>query len=134
MRADFEFISPSPRRQRVRRVLIGSLATALLLTSLMVSPAFAHQGKPKLGDPTVIASWNLLAEQTFLADPAKKPTEAFLYLGFVEAAVYDAVVGIDGRYQPYSLHAHAPRGASDQAAAVAAAHKVATTFSPYAQS
>jgi hypothetical protein len=112
--------------------VVASLATALLLTSLTVSPAAAHHGK-KLGDPTVISSWILLAQQTFLGDTTTKPQEAFLYLGFVEAAVYDAVVGIDGRYRPYSLHADAPKGASDQAAAVAAAHKVISTYSPYAQ-
>ncbi len=36
--------------------------------------------------------------------------------------MYNAVVGIEGGYQPYRFHAHAPRGASSQAAAVAAAH------------
>jgi hypothetical protein len=131
MHADFELSSPSPRRQGIRRVLVASLGAALLLTSLMVSPAAAHHGKPKLGDPTVISSWILLSQQTLLGDATKKPQEAFLYLGFVEAAVYDAVVGIDGRYRPYSLHAHAPKGASDQAAAIAAAHKVIATYSPY---
>ena len=50
-------------------------------------------------------------------------SEDVLYMGFVQAAVYDAVVGIDGRYAPYRFHAHAPRGASAQAAAVAAAHE-----------
>lgn len=132
MRATSQRFGPSPRRTgTVRRVWLAFLAAALLLTSLAVTPASAH-GK-KLGDPTVISSWNLLAEQTFLGDTTKKPQEAFLYLGFVEAAVYDAVVGIDGRYRPYSLHAQAPKGASDEAAAVAAAHKVVVTYSPYAQ-
>jgi hypothetical protein len=54
-------------------------------------------------------------------------------MGFVQAAVYNAVVGIEGRYAPYRFHARAPRGASAQAAAVAAAHKVLVTYSPYAQ-
>jgi hypothetical protein len=54
-------------------------------------------------------------------------------MAFVQAAVYNAVVGIEGRYEPYRFHAHAPRGASAQAAAVAAAHQVLVTYSPYAQ-
>jgi hypothetical protein len=43
------------------------------------------------------------------------------------------VVGIDGRYEPYRSQARAPHGGSAQAAAVAAAHKVLVTYSPYAQ-
>ena len=86
------------------------------------------------GDPAVISDWNALAVTTFSGDPAKVPQETPLYMGFVQAAVYDAVVGIDGRYQPYRFHARAPHGASAQAAAVAAAHKVLVTYSPYAQS
>jgi hypothetical protein len=54
-------------------------------------------------------------------------------MGFVQAAVYDAVVGVEGRYAPYRFHAHAPQGTSSQAAAVAAAHRVLVTHSPYAQ-
>jgi hypothetical protein len=66
-------------------------------------------------------------------DTTKPPVEAILYMAFVHAAVYDAVVGIDGRYAPYRFHAHAPHRASAQAAAVAAAHKILVTYSPYAQ-
>jgi hypothetical protein len=54
-------------------------------------------------------------------------------MGFVQAAVYDAVVGVEGRYAPYRFHAHAPHGTSAQAAAVAAAHKVLVTYVPSAQ-
>jgi hypothetical protein len=54
-------------------------------------------------------------------------------MAFVHAAVYDAVVGIEGRYAPYRFHAHAPRKTSAEAAAVAAAHKVLVTYVPSAQ-
>ena len=52
--------------------------------------------------PTVISDWNVIAVNALLGDPGKKPQESFLYLGFVDAAVYDAVVGIQGRYRPYA--------------------------------
>jgi hypothetical protein len=55
------------------------------------------------------------------------------YTAFVQAAVYDAVVGVEGRYEPYRFHAHAPHGTSAQAAAVAAAHKVLVTYVPSGQ-
>jgi len=70
---------------------------------------------------------------TLLGDTTKQLVEDFLYLGFVQAAVYDAVVGVEGRYAPYRFNAHAPHGTSAQAAAVAAAHKVLVTYVPSAQ-
>jgi hypothetical protein len=84
-------------------------------------------------DPAVIPEWNAIALTTLGADPTKAPQETPLYVGFVQAAVYNAVVGIDGRYEPYRFDGRAPRRASAQAAAVAAAHDVLVTYSPYAQ-
>jgi hypothetical protein len=51
----------------------------------------------------------------------------------VNIAMYDAVVGIHGRSQPYAFHGSAPADAMDQIAAAAAAHHVLETYSPYAQ-
>jgi hypothetical protein len=88
------------------------------------------------GDPGVISEWNQIAQQTLVAENAnntKQPIEDILYMGFVQAAVYNAVVGIEGRYEPYHFKAHAPRRASSQAAAAAAAHKILVTYSPTAK-
>ncbi|HEV3013635.1 MAG TPA: hypothetical protein VG499_10190 [Actinomycetota bacterium] len=49
---------------------------------------------------------------TLAGDTTKQGPETALYMGFVQAAVYNAVVGIEGRYAPYRFHARAPRGAS----------------------
>ena len=87
-----------------------------------------------LGDPAVIGQWNLIAQTTLLGDVTKKPQEHFLYLSFLNIAMYDAVVGIHGRYQPYALHASPAADASDEAAVAAAAHHILETYSPYAQS
>jgi hypothetical protein len=119
------------RHIRTRRWLVACAAVLVLTPVGATSTATAAA---TAGDPTVISDWNALAVTTFGADPTKVPQETPLYVGFVQAAVYDAVVGIDGRYQPYRFDARAPHGASAQAAAVAAAHKVSVTYSPYAQS
>jgi hypothetical protein len=119
------------RHTRTRRWL-AACASVLVLAPL--GPASTATAGTTAGDPTVISDWNALAVTTFGADPTRAPQETPLYVGFVQAAVYDAVIGIDGRYQPYRFHARAPHGASAQAAAVAAAHKVLVTYSPYAQS
>jgi hypothetical protein len=113
------------------------VSAPLLLAGLLVAPGAAateaHHHCATRSDPaTVVTDWNALGLSTILGDTTKDPREAFLYVAFVQAAVYNAVVGIDGRYEPYRFHAHAPCGASAVAAAAAAAHKVLVTYSPYA--
>jgi hypothetical protein len=111
--------------------------TAVLLTSLMVTaPATATAEDTTAGksaDPAVISEWNELAQKTFLADTAKSVPEDFLYMGFLHAAVYNAVVGIEGRYEPYRFGERPQQGASSQAAAAAAAYRILVTYSPDAQ-
>jgi hypothetical protein len=113
---------------------LAALTAAVLLAALTSGTAAAATPTTMAaGDPTVITDWNELAVTTLVGDTTKQGTETILYMGFVQAAVYDAVVGVDGRYAPYQFHAHAPRGTSAEAAAVAAAHKVLVTYVPSAQ-
>ncbi|MGZ4615010.1 MAG: vanadium-dependent haloperoxidase [Actinomycetes bacterium] len=127
----------TPRRSRIRHrfaVLSAvSVVAALVMTAPPATARDHHSHGHASNDPTVVTDWNAIALSTLVADPTKKPQETFLYSGFVQAAVYDAVVGIRGRYEPYSFHEHADHHASAQAAAVAAAHEVLVTYSPYAK-
>ena len=115
-----------------RRWLVACAAVMAMTVVGPTSTATAT-GATAAGDPTVISDWNARAMTTFGADPTKVPQETPLYVGFVQAAVYNAVDGIDRRYEPYRFHARARHSTSAQAAAVAAAHKVLVTYSPYAQ-
>jgi hypothetical protein len=116
----------------MRAVSRIAVVICLLATSLAAAPpASASRGAP--ANPAVVAEWNELAYTTLVGDPTKAFIESSLYLGFVHAAVYNAVVGIEGRFEPYRFHAPAPHRASSEAAAVAAAHKVLVTYSPYAR-
>jgi hypothetical protein len=127
-------LSPQRRCTHARRWL-ASCAAVLLLTTLAASTATAATtpSPASAGDPTVISDWNAIAVSTLAGDTTKQPVETILYTAFVQAAVYNAVVGVDGRYAPYRFHARAPSGTSAQAAAVAAAHKVLVTYVPTAQ-
>jgi hypothetical protein len=129
------FMGLSTRRRHAQvRSWLAALAAAALLTTLATGTATAATPTTAAaGDPTVISDWNALAVTTLAGDTTKTPVEAILYMAFVHAAVYDAVVGVQGRYEPYRFHAHAPHRTSAQAAAVAAAHKVLVTYSPSAQ-
>jgi hypothetical protein len=116
------------RRIRMSRGLVVA-AALVLLAGLVGGPLPMASATPsdRSSDAKVISDWNAIALSTLAGDTTKAPQESLLYVGFVQAAVYNAVVGIDGRYEPYRFHAHAPRHASAQAAAAAAAHRVLTT-------
>ena len=129
--------APSPsirRRQAPTRSWLAGLAAAILVAALATGSATAATGATTTTDDAgVITDWNAIAVSTLAGDTTKTPVEAIIYMAFVHAAVYDAVVGVEGRYEPYRFHAHAPHKTSAEAAAVAAAHRVLVTYSPYAQ-
>jgi hypothetical protein len=122
------------RSRSTRRRLAAFVAATVLVTTLAAGTATAATpaATATADDPTVISDWNEIAVTTLAGDPTKG-VDSFLYMAFVQAAVYDAVVGVKGRYEPYSFHARARRGTSAQAAAVAAAYKVLVTYVPSAQ-
>ena len=117
--------------QNFRAVAAGSLvACAALMTVVAVLYARPAAGAqpPPAADPAVIRAWDAIAVST-IAGPApngagKANVEAFLWFPFVQAAVYNAVNGITGEYELYKWNVKAPKGASPQAAAAAAAHGV----------
>jgi hypothetical protein len=122
----------APWSVRGRRHL-PAIACAILIAVAGMPAGSAGAVTRVQGDPAVITSWNARAMSTLLADPSKQVPEVVLDVAIVQAAVYDAVVGVDGRYAPYRFRSRAPRHTSDQAAAVAAAHEALVTLSPYAQ-
>jgi len=97
-------------------------------------PASGGAQAPAAASPAVITAWNEIAANT-IAGPApngaaRPAAEAIMWFGFVGAAVYSAVNGITGKYALYKwpTGAQAPKGASPQAAAAAAAHRVLKTY------
>ncbi|MFD5429080.1 vanadium-dependent haloperoxidase [Streptomyces sp. NPDC127084] len=91
-------------------------------------PAHDHPA----ADPAAIRDWNAIATDTISANlGATRPSgQAVIWHGFVSAAVYNAVVGIQGRYAPYQWRVRGPSTASPEAAAVTAAHHVLVDFFP----
>ncbi|WP_212764190.1 vanadium-dependent haloperoxidase [Streptomyces sp. I05A-00742] len=85
-------------------------------------------------DPAaVVRDWNVVAARTIDEGlgPTRPSGQTALWHGLVAVAVYNAVTGIErNRYVPYRWRESAPRGASAQAAAVAAAHRVLTECFP----
>ena len=56
--------------------------------------------------------------------------EALIYLSYTQLAVYDAVVAIEGGYEPYGPAIDAPAGANPDAAVVQAAHDTLAHYFP----
>ena len=80
--------------------------------------------------PSAVGCWNAIAVQAVRIDTAYPP-QGLLYMGYVQAAVYDAVTKIDRRYVPYEDFA-VPHGvrvasASPDAATAAAAYRMLTS-------
>jgi hypothetical protein len=102
-------------------------ALLLILTMVIASPAAAGGHKHGARNPAVIGAWNQIAVATIPANPA-----AFLNYSFVHLAMYNAVNGITREFELYKWHSNGPRGASPEAAAAAAAHRILVTYFPAA--
>src|ERR1700680_2629963 len=110
------------------KTLLLAGTTAALLPAANLSPAMAQATKPV----SQVVQWNrtlLVIVRTPGAQPATvHPTRSFAIL---HAAIYDAVNSIDRTYMPYLVRLPgAPRSASQDAAAAAAAHDVLAALYP----
>jgi hypothetical protein len=99
-----------------KKILILPLLIALALVAL-ASPASAT-----LPPGNTVAQWNKIAEDTVVGSGAFQP-EGFIYMAYASAAVYDAVVAIEGGFEPYGPPITAPPGASVDCATVEAAYR-----------
>ena len=79
-------------------------------------------------DANVINDWNATAVNVIMTDAVTGAAEGMVYIGYVQAVVYNAVVGITRRYELYKSNAQPGPRASPQVAAAAAAHRVLMTY------
>jgi hypothetical protein len=100
---------------KLRRRGLGALAMALILAA----PAGAD----------VVLDWNAELLASIRAERTNPP-RATRAMAMMNIAAYDAVVAIAGGYESYADHGAAPAGASAEAAAVGAAHRVLSAVYP----
>ena len=116
----------------LRRFALGFVAGALAAAVLAAASAYARTAPPESGQPVI--DWNrvlLGLVTTQGVQPASiQPTRNFAIL---HAAIYDAVDAIDRTHEPYLIDVHAPRNASETAAADAAAHAALVGLYPSQQ-
>ena len=115
------------------RLLFVTAALGVAALAILVSGPGAsgvRQSQAKLS-PQAALDWNLIAVNTVRSatlTPTKFQPEGTLYMAYVQAAEYNAVMAISGRYAPYRSSLQAIPGASPRAAVAAAAY---TTLSYY---
>jgi membrane-associated phospholipid phosphatase len=137
------------RRFSVRLFALGLAIGALAAAGVLAAGAYARTSEtgametralagharnaPVSGQPVI--DWNqvlLSIVNTPGAQPVNvQPTRNFAIL---HAAIYDAVNSIDRRHEPYLISVRAPHGASESAAADAAAHTALVGLYPAQQS
>ena len=105
-------------------------AAAAALGLVALAPAEAGRGgsAPTL-ETRALVDWNVITLRTTAAAPFDPPLEA-RNVALVQAAVYDAVDSIRGRYRPYVVHVQAEPDASVVAAIAAASHEALKTLYP----
>ena len=101
-------------------------AAAVVLTAATVSGAKNH---PTGTPDTSVTSWDAIGTQAFTA-AALTPAEGHTIFAYVAIAVYDAVIAVEGGYEPFAVDLDAPAGASAEAAVAAAAHRVLAHYLP----
>jgi hypothetical protein len=116
-------------RPRAALVLLGIAAVA---ASAWMSGASATTRKPVVIPPDAVLTWNTDTVNAVRASqPTKVQTDGMVYMSYVQAAVYDAVTKLEGRYQPYhDFSFTVVPGASVQAAVAAASQTVLDHYLP----
>jgi hypothetical protein len=83
-----------------------------------------------LSAQNVVVLWNDIASTTIVTNGKEASVASGAWFAYVHLAVFDAVNAIDHRFEPYLFTTRAPVGASQDAAAVAAAHRVLVHYFP----
>jgi hypothetical protein len=114
-----------------RRTLITMMvALALLTPGALTRKADALATS---ASPAAVIAWNGIAQRAAIQVARQFQTQAMISIAFVQAAVYDAVVAIQGGYQPYQVKLQPQPGGAVDAAVAAAAHDVLVHYFPAQQ-
>ncbi len=108
---------------------MNKVAVLILVVASLI-PGSSRASTASL-EPKAVLDWNIIAVATVRSRvPAVFQPEGYVYLSYVQAAVYDAVTKIEGRYLPYHDFAIDPAtvAAASPDAAVAAAAYTALAF------
>jgi VCPO second helical-bundle domain len=110
----------------VQRHPFGRLLSACAVGAVALAGSRAYAALPP---GSAVQQWNSIAEDTVVSSGAFQ-NEGLIYMAYVSAAVYDAVVGIDGGFVHFATAIDAPPGASVDAAVIEAAYRTLLNYFP----
>jgi hypothetical protein len=102
--------------------LLRVAAIAVVVTAVTASGGTTRNAAAALPPGNSVAQWNKIAEDTVVGSGAFQ-SEGFIYMAYASTAVYNAVVAIEGGYEPVDSTITAPAGASVDCAVVEAAYR-----------
>src|SRR3954453_13854370 len=122
--------------RRIAATLLVLVASLAFVAVADARPAPKHRARlaPGTSQPDQVIQWNQTLLQ-ILQTPGTQPATVHptRSLAITQLAVYDAVNAIEGGHAPYLPQHPAPRAASPDAAAAAAAHTVLLALFPSQQ-
>jgi hypothetical protein len=110
------------RRSGVLSTVSRVAALAVVVLAVAASAGMTHNAEAALPPGNTVAQWNKIAEDTVVGSGAFQ-SEGYIYMAYATAAVYNAVVAIEGGYQALDSTITASPGASADCAVVEAAYR-----------
>jgi hypothetical protein len=118
-------------------MFINRFIVVLIALATLVTPALAQHPSSEPAatpaSPGSVITWNGIARRTAIQVGGQTTAHAMTSIAFSQAAVYDAVVAIEGGYQPYQVRLTQLPDASVDAAIATAAHHVLVHYFPAQQ-
>ena len=112
---------------------VGQLIVLAMLAFLgSARAAVAQEAAESSGRVNQVLEWNQIFIDTLIATNTANSSSQRLG-AIVHTAMFDAFNGIDQRYTPIFVHRTAPKGASNRAAVIAAAHTALVALFPSRQ-
>ena len=109
--------------------LIAPVVLTVSVVGLGESVAGGGGHRSKGPPDTYVTAWDSVGVQAFSA-AGLSPAEGHTIFAYVAIAVYDAVMAVEGGYEPFAVDIDASDGASPQAAVAAAAHRILVHYLP----
>src|SRR5262245_44161790 len=100
----------------------STIPTVSITLAIVMMTCAVSKAAPTLPPGNTVQQWNTIAENTVVGSGAFQ-AEGFIYMAYVSAAIYDAVVSIEGGFEPYVSAITAAPGASPDAAVIEAAYQ-----------
>ena len=114
---------------QARHVVLPAVAALIAVALAVAGAGSTREATAALPAGNTVEQWNKIAEDTVVGSGAFQ-SEGLLYMAYESTAVYDAVVSLEGGYQPLEPAFRVSKQASPDAAVVEAAYRILRHYFP----